>query len=124
MTTYDEAYVQMTVEMRKLGLHFHEELYHAIMKHLGPAIHDADASLVACSDDKELNTVKKNFLIDKLGLEDGPELDEAIQNVCEVMGESNRRKHRATFYYLLTVKFDKGDVFGIDWHPQEPEADS
>jgi hypothetical protein len=48
-----------------------------------------------------LDRVKKNFLIGKLGLEDGPELDAAMQNVCEQMGSSNRNKFRAIFYYLL-----------------------
>lgn len=88
-------------EMNDMGMHYHEELYHAIADHLGPSIHDADASLVACSDPAELKTVKENFLMGKLGLEDSPRLDEAIEQACGGMGQSNRRKHRVTFYYLL-----------------------
>lgn len=124
MTKYDEAYVELSNDLMLMGFHLHEELYHAILTHLGPSIHDADAKLVACSDEKELKTVKKNFLIGKLGLEDGPALDESIQQVCEAMGQSNRRKHRATFYYLLTLIHNKGDVFEVDWSPEEEEQEA
>lgn len=101
-------------EMNNLGLHFHEEIYNGIVDHLGPSIHDADASLVACSDPQELKTIKTNFLIGKLGLEDGPQLDEAIKQVCHGLGESNKKKHRTTFYYLLTAILKKEDVFHTD----------
>lgn len=86
-------------------------LYNAIERHLGPAMKDRDASLVACSDPGELKTVKDNFLKGKLGLADSEGLDEAIQKVCETMGTSNRHKNRAEFYYLLTVYFGKQDTF-------------
>lgn len=97
--------------MNELGLHYHEELYDAIVNHLGPVIHDKDASLVACSDESERETIKNNFLIGKLGLEDGPHLDKAIEEICHGLGESNRQKHRSTFYYLLTAVLEKESVF-------------
>ena len=53
------------------------------------------------SDPKELETVKQNFLMKKLGLEDGGYLDDAIALVAEKMGKTNRVKYRAIFYYLL-----------------------
>jgi hypothetical protein len=99
-------------EMNKLHLHFHEELYDAIVKHLGASIHDEDAHLVACSDPQELETIKKNFLVGKLGMNaDDPRLDEAIQEVCHGLGKSNNKKHRTTFYYLLTAILNKESVF-------------
>jgi hypothetical protein len=101
-------------EMNDLGLHFHEEIYDGIVDYLGPSIHDEDASLVACSDPSELETIKTSFLIGKLGLEDSPRLDQVIQEVCHGLGESNRKKHRTTFYYLLTAILNKGDVFHTD----------
>ena len=52
-------------------------------------------------DEKEIFTVKHNFLIKKLGLEDGEYLDKAIVKVAEMMGITNRVKYRAIFYYLL-----------------------
>lgn len=111
MSTYESAHKRFTDELAVLGIHHHDEIYHAITKHLGPSIHDKDASLVACSDPKELATIKTNFLMGKLGLPDGPELDSAIEQVCGAMGVSNRQKHRATFYYLLVAILKKEDVF-------------
>ena len=44
----------------------------------GPAIYSADSETLAASDPAELETVKKNFLIKKLGLPDSPKLTEAL----------------------------------------------
>ncbi len=77
----------------------------------GPAIYNADASKVSGSDAKELETLKKNFLIKKLGLADGPKLDEGIAKVMELYGKSNRNKHRAVVYYLLAKHFNKESVY-------------
>ena len=78
----------------------------------GPAIYNADASTVAGTDKSELETVKNNFLIKKLGLSDGPELMEAINKVIEVYGKSERNKYRAVVYYMLTKHFGKESVYG------------
>ena len=86
-------------------------LLRAIAKSLGPSIYRNDTAKVACSDPKELDRIKKNFLMKKLGLEDSPSLDEALQAVCDEMGSSNRNKYRVLFYYLLVEKFGKQDLF-------------
>ncbi len=78
----------------------------------GPAIYNADASTVASSQPEELETVKNNFLIKKLGLSDGPELMEAISKVIEIYGKSERNKYRAVVYYMLTKHFGKESVYG------------
>ncbi|SDD63005.1 DUF2853 family protein [Ruegeria marina] len=78
----------------------------------GPAIYDADASTVAASQPGELETVKNNFLIKKLGLSDGPELDAAIATAMETYGQSERNKYRAVVYYMLTKHFGKESVYG------------
>lgn len=78
----------------------------------GPAIYDADAETVAGSQAGELETVKKNFLIKKLGLSDGPELMEAINAVIETYGKSERNKYRAVIYYMLTKHFHKEHIYG------------
>lgn len=78
----------------------------------GPSIYDADAATVAGSQPSEIETVKKNFLIKKLGLKDGPELDAAIASVIEVYGKSERNKYRAVIYYMLTRHFGKEAVYG------------
>ncbi|MCB1361526.1 MAG: DUF2853 family protein [Rhodobacter sp.] len=78
----------------------------------GPSIYDADASTVAGSQPGEIETVKKNFLMKKLGLADGPALDEAIAAAIETYGKSERNKYRAVMYYMLTKHFGKESVYG------------
>jgi hypothetical protein len=78
----------------------------------GPTIYSADTETVAASDPAELGRVKTNFLIKKLGLADGPALDAAIAAVVETYGKSERNKHRAVVYYMLTKHFGKESVYG------------
>ena len=78
----------------------------------GPAIYNRDASTVSGSDQSELDTVKNNFLIKKLGLSDGPALDSAIASVMEQYGKSNPNKYRAVVYYLLAKHFNKEGIYG------------
>jgi hypothetical protein len=78
----------------------------------GPAIYNDDASTVAGSQASELETVKTNFLVKKLGLKDGPELMDAINSVIETYGKSERNKYRAVVYYMLTNHFGKESVYG------------
>ncbi|WP_457629811.1 DUF2853 family protein [Oceanithermus sp.] len=87
-----------------------EDLLAALVKNYALVLRRADSASVSCSDPKELETVKKNFLIKKLGLKDGAKLDEAIKKVCEQM-KADRRKNRAVFYYLLVKDTGKEKVF-------------
>jgi hypothetical protein len=77
----------------------------------GPSIYNQDAATVSGSQQSELDTVKNNFLVKKLGLKDGPELDKAIDAVIEKYGRSNKNKYRAVVYYLLAVHFKKESVY-------------
>jgi hypothetical protein len=77
----------------------------------GPAIYNADASTVAGSQASELETVKNNFLIKKLGLADGPQLMDAINAVIETYGKSERSKYRVVIYYMLVKHFGKEGVY-------------
>ena len=77
----------------------------------GPAIYNKDSSRLSDSDKNELATVKNNFLIKKLGLADGPELDEAIDSVLATYGRSNPNKQRPVIYYLLAKVFGKESIF-------------
>ena len=87
------------------------ELLTAIAKSMGPSLYRKDAGTVACSDKSELERIKKNFLIKKLGLADTPKLDDAMKEVCKQFGSSNRNKYRAVFYYLLVKKFRKSAMY-------------
>ena len=72
---------------------------------------ELDAESVSSSSSSEMDTVKKNFLIKKLGLKDDEKLDEALDAVMEKYGKSNRNKYRVVVYYLLTKHFKKESVF-------------
>ncbi|UWQ14332.1 DUF2853 family protein [Aliiroseovarius sp. M344] len=78
----------------------------------GPAIYNDDASTVAATQASELETVKDNFLVKKLGLADGPQLMEAINAVIDTYGRSERNKYRAVVYYMLVKHFGKESVYG------------
>lgn len=77
----------------------------------GPAIYNADSATVAAGQATEVATVKNNFLIKKLGLKDGPQLDDAINSVIETYGKSERNKYRAVVYYMLVKHFGKEKVY-------------
>jgi len=77
----------------------------------GPSIYNADASTVAGTQPSELETVKENFLMKKLGLPDGPDLMSAIDKAIETYGKSERNKYRAVVYYMLTKHFGKEAVY-------------
>ena len=78
---------------------------------LGPSIYKADSATVAGSEASELETIKANFLIRKLGLADGPELMAGIDKAIETYGRSNRSKYRAVVYYLLATHFGREAVY-------------
>ncbi len=77
----------------------------------GPSIYNRDASTVSASDKSELETVKKNFLIKKLGLKDTADLDAGLNAVMDQYGRSTRSKYRAVVYYLLAKHFKKESVY-------------
>lgn len=109
----DELIEQYADDLKnKCGVEPDMDLLTKVTIGCGPAIYNADASTVASSQPSELETVKTNFLIKKLGLADGPDLDDAIAQVVETYGKSERNKYRAVFYYLLVKHFGKEAVYG------------
>jgi Asp/Glu/hydantoin racemase len=103
MSKFDECMAKYTssISAQSVAVTVNEALLTKVAKGLGPSIYLGDASMVSCSDQSELDRVKNNFLIKKMGLADSAKLDAAIKTVCDQMGSSNRTKHRAVFYYLL-----------------------
>ena len=95
----------------KCGLKPDMKLLTAVTIACGPSIYNNDSSTVSATQKKELETVKKSFLIKKLGLKDTPKLDEGLAAVMETYGKSVRKKYRAVVYYLLVKHFRKGSVF-------------
>jgi len=112
MSKRDELIATYASELKsKCGVNADMDLLTKVTIGCGPSIYNKDSSTVSCTDDNELATVKNNYLIKKLGLKDGPELDAAIKKVCEKLGSSNRNKYRAMFYYLLCKEFGKESMY-------------
>ena len=112
MSKRDELIVKYAADLKdKCGVTPNMDLLTKVTIGCGPSIYNADSATVAGSDEKELATVKNNFLVKKLGLKDGPELDKAIDAVIEKYGRSNKNKYRAVVYYLLAVHFKKESVY-------------
>ncbi len=112
MSKRDDLIVKYAADIKdKFGEAADMDLLTKVTVGLGPAIYNIDASKVSGSDEKELETVKKNYLIKKLGLKDGPELMDAVKSVVEKYGSSNRNKHRAVIYYQLCKHFKKAAVY-------------
>ncbi|UPT77676.1 DUF2853 family protein [Sulfurovum sp. XGS-02] len=112
MSKLDEKVEHYVAVSKELGLGLSEDLISKVTAGLGPSIYQQDAETVSCSDSSELDTVKKNFLGNKLGVDvDDATLDAAIKKVCEAMGTSNRHKYRALFYALLAKEFGKESLY-------------
>lgn len=111
MSKLDEKIAAYVAEAKKLKLDLDESLITAVTKGLGPSIYKADAETVATSDKAEIDRLKTNFLVKKLGLKDDAKLDVAIEEVIEAIGKSNKNKYRALVYALLVKKFKKESVY-------------
>ena len=111
MSKFDDCVAKYESEFKKLGVKYDADLLRKVAKGCGPSIYNADASKVSSGDPAELDRVKKNFLMKKLGLKDGAALDSAIADVVNTLGSSNRNKYRAMFYYLLVKNFKKASVY-------------
>ena len=122
MSKLQEKIEFYSLEATKLDIKLDADLFGKVTKGLGPSIYKQDAEVVSCSQADELATVKKNFLLKKLGLEDTEALETAIAEVCEAMGKSNRKKYRAIFYYLLVEKFDKSEIYATVTAPKKEEV--
>lgn len=63
-------------------------------------VNNKDATLVSGSDQSELDTVRRNFVAKKLGVEDKDKAMAAINSAASKMS-SIRMKSRPAFYYLV-----------------------
>lgn len=112
MSARDDLIQKYAADLReKAGVTPDMDLLTKVTIGCGPSIYDADAETIAASDPTEIERVKKNYLIGKLGLADGPELMAGIDSVIEAYGRSNRNKYRAVVYYLLCVHFGRQSVY-------------
>jgi hypothetical protein len=102
MSTHDWA-----ADVKRYAPNVNDAAIQGLIKHLGIALQDRDASFVSCTDKAERERVRESFLKKKLALSMmDAELDQAIMEVCGRM-KSDRDKSRVAFYYLLAEKFNK-----------------
>ena len=77
-----------------------------IVKHLGIALRNRDSALVSCTDPKELDRVKANWISKKLGVTDAAKAESAVEKACQAMS-ADSSKSRVTFYYLAAKELGK-----------------
>jgi len=99
-----------TAQLKDIGVSVNDALVEKIVKRLGIANQSVDASHVAATDPSEVERLKKNFVIKKLGQADNADTDKAIADALEKM-KPHRLKQRGAVYYLLTTHFKKEDVY-------------
>ncbi|SEN27392.1 Protein of unknown function [Palleronia salina] len=104
----DDLIEKYAADLReKCGMEPDMDLLRKVTIGCGPAIYNDDASTVAASDTEELNRIRENFLMKKLGLPDNDSLMGGIQEVIRIYGRENRNKYRAVVYYMLTKHFGR-----------------
>jgi len=112
MSKRDDLIAKYASDLKeKCGMTADMDLLTKVTIGCGPSIYNADASTVSGTDASELETVKTNFLMKKLGLSASDDLDGALASVMETYGRSNRNKYRAVVYYMLTKHFGKEAVY-------------
>ncbi len=90
-------------QLKKIGVPVNKELLEKVTKGLGPANYKLDAMFVAASDKKELETVRKNFVVKKCGVTDEAKGTKAVLAAVEKMS-GIRKKYRGVMYYILAKK--------------------
>ncbi len=106
----DKNIEKSTAQLKEIGVKVNDTLIEKIVKRLGIANQSVDASHVAATDPSEVERLKKNFVIKKLGQADNAATDTAISDVLTKM-KPHKMKQRGAVYYLLTVHFGKEDVY-------------
>lgn len=113
MGTRDELIARYADDLRnKCGIEPDMDLLAKVATACGPALCKTGSGPVAAAQPAEIETVRKTFLIGRLGLVDNAALTDAIKQVLETYGRTERTKHRAVVCYMLTKYFGKESVFG------------
>lgn len=82
------------------------ELLEKVAVGCGPAIFNPTEEFVT-EDTRDIQKVRRNFLVRKLTIPDGPELLAAIQAAIRSYGTPDIPKYRAVLFYLLVKRFGK-----------------
>jgi len=107
-TDAEKKFDKYYANVQKFDAKADKKVVQNIIKYCGAALSSRDASLVACSDEAEVQRVAKGFITKKLGLEKGQL--ELAKDICTQM-KPVRFKDRVTFYYLAAKKARKLSIF-------------
>ena len=94
-----DRYLKYMDGVKKYASDASDEAVKKIVSYCGIALQSKDASLVSCSDQDELDRIRKGWCSKKLGLSES-DADAAIAKTCEEM-KGDRHKSRVAFYYLV-----------------------
>lgn len=98
-------------DVKQFTSDFDEDAIVGIVRYLGIALRSHDASIVACTDPKELARIRDGFCRRKLALRESDDaVDSSIQAICKKM-KADKAKSRVTFYYLLAEHHGKLELF-------------
>lgn len=108
MSKRDEKIEKYAKDLKdKAGVEVDMALLTKVVIACGPTIYNADSETVGTSSAGELNTLRDNWVMKKLGVTDEGEAMGGIQKVIREYGRDDRRKYRASLYYMLTTHFGK-----------------
>ena len=108
----DDLIALYAAELReRCGVEPDMDLLEKVTIGCGPAIYDPATTCVATNDPDELDVIRRNFLIRKLALWDGPGLSDAIAQAIDEYPTAEQRKHRAVLYYLLVKMLGKEEAY-------------
>ena len=103
----DDKHAEYLEKVRKYDPDADEAKVRSIASKLGIALQSRDSSLVSCSSDSELRSVRDGFCKKRLGLDEkhsDEEIMGVINEVCAQMAGERGQKHRVPFYYLIAHK--------------------
>jgi len=92
---------QATTQLNECGVTtIDDPLLDKLVNNLRLIVDNKDALLVSGADESELETVRKNFVVKKLGIEDKEKGAAGVSAVAKKMS-GIRMKNRAAFYYMV-----------------------
>lgn len=92
-------------DVKKYDAGANPDVVNKIVKHLGIALRNRDSSLVSATDQKELDRVRDNWGVKKLGV-DAAKAEAAVAATAKELA-ADRTKSRVTFYYLVAKHLGK-----------------
>lgn len=112
MSKRDELIAKYAEDLKdKCGINPDMDLLTKVTIGCGPSIYNRDSSTVSASDEKELETVKENFIKNKLGVSDEAKAEAALNKAMDTYGRSTKNKFRAVVYYLITKELNKETIY-------------